>query len=196
MIVSNPPNPSYAQVANEYFTLQSDAAPGGTGRLDRTGSPSVCGTTKPFPGMVAGNYHSNTRSLVNNGPAQCVTITVMSTDCTDGGPDVFPALYGSSFDPNQISAGYLGDAGTSTGGPGSTPATFSVDLAAGQTVTLAVGAVVSVGAGVTCHYTLNSPQLTDPLLPPAPTLNDWALAAFGTFLAATGVLIMRRRRRA
>jgi len=189
------PTPSRAFIADELFTLSSDAAPGGTGRIDRTGTPSACGTAKPFPGVESGNHHSNTRSLVNNGPAQCVTITITSTDCSDGGADVFPALYTSSFDPNNIAANYLGDAGTSTGGPTSPPSSFAVDVAAGQTVTLVVGSVEAVGAGTTCHYTVFSPQLEDPLEPAIPTLSSWALAALGTLFAATGAVILQRRHR-
>ena len=189
------PTPSHALVLDETFTLSTDAAPGGTGRINRNAVASACGTAKPFPGTIAGNFHSNTRSLVNNGPAQCVTITIASNDCSDGDADVFPALYTASFDPNNLSANYLGDAGTSTGSPTSPPVSFGVDLTAGQTVTLVVESVDAVGAGAICHYTVYSPQLDDPLEPAIPTLGSWALAALGTLFAATGALIVLRRRR-
>jgi hypothetical protein len=112
-----------------------------TGRLSRIGSDSACGTAKAYPGTVDATSRAyDAYAFTNSGAATCLTFTV-NTACT-GTNFIYPVAYSTSFNPADISANYLGDAGTS---PNPT-SSFSVNVAAGATIYLVVSEVTP-GAG-------------------------------------------------
>ncbi len=104
-------------------------------RLARDGRSSVCGEPKgcPGPAGIAGAYRYSARLFTNNGPATCVT-AVMRTDCTNDAP--FLSAYRSPFDPTDLCANYLADAGAS--GPVSV---MSFPVAANSIFTIVVNEV-------------------------------------------------------
>lgn len=109
-------------------------------RLSRDGRPSICGEVKECPGLagVAGAYRYSARLFTNNGPATCITV-VMRTDCTNGG--LFLSAYRSPFNPADLCANYLADAGAS--GPVSS---MSFPVAANSIFTVVVNEITP-GAG-------------------------------------------------
>ena len=162
-------------------------------RIFRDAIPSACGTAKAYPGTFgAGGFAYEAHTLYNNGPAQCVTITVTST-CGNGSANVHGMLY-DGFDPGNISADFLGDTGSSTGN--GVPQSMSVDLAAGQSVELVIQSAQDVGAGQgTCPYTVTSAELDSaPAAAVVPTLQEWAMMLLAGLMAGAGALLVWRRR--
>ncbi len=83
------------------------------GRLLRDYKPSVCATPKTMPGLSSTSArHYDVYNFTNtSGAARCVTVSLNSA-CT-GIHDIFSVAYLGSFDPNNITANYLGDSGNS-----------------------------------------------------------------------------------
>lgn len=165
-------------------------------RIFRDAIPSTCGSVKAYPGTFgAGGFAYETHTLFNNGPAQCVTITVTST-CGNGAANVHAMVY-DGFDPAIISADFLGDIGSSTGN--GVPQSMSLDLAAGQSVELVIQSAQNVGSGQgTCPYTVTSAELDETLAPPppavVPTLQEWAMILLAGLMAGAGAVFVWRRR--
>ncbi len=113
----------------------SDLASSGP-RLQRDGNPSVCGAAKAYPGTTGGsavrNYDLYTIANTSDAP-QCVSATVVggSTSATN---TVFLMAY-SSFNPNDMSAGYVADSGKASNGDA---ITMGLTLAPHTTVQLVV----------------------------------------------------------
>jgi autotransporter-associated beta strand protein len=138
-----------------------------------------CGTPKTWPGTSAGSFHFDEYSFTNTSPADaCVTVELQSPS------NILATAYLNSFDPANITANYLGDAGNSTHG-GQT--TFSCTVPAGATFLVVVTEVIA-NAG-TQPYTL---QLSGLPCPP-PTLNIQPVATNQALLywstAAGGYLL-------
>jgi subtilisin-like proprotein convertase family protein len=122
-----------------YQTLYPGASGTQSGNVVVNGQQSVCGTAKPFPGIVNPTitFSFDQYSFTNNGPAACVTFD-LDTACA-GNTQLFAVAYLGSYDPTNLAKNYLGDLGMTS--PGST--TFSVDVPANATVVLVVQQFVS-----------------------------------------------------
>lgn len=129
-------------------------------RVSRNGVVASCGTVKPFPGTLGSNLHYKTHTFVNNSGADACVTFELAASC-----DVQAIAYLNSFDTNNLANGYLGDAGTSTGG-GST-ISFSCTMPAGATVVVVVN---ELGTGSCDNYTLTLSGLPCP--PPALSVED------------------------
>jgi len=100
-----------------------------TGRLDRNGVTSACGTSKPFPGTIAGTHTFDS-----------YTFTACKAICLEpqlnsgaAGTNLLESMYSPSFDPSSIGTGYAGDVGSS---PNSQ--TFGVSLTPSATYSIVV----------------------------------------------------------
>ena len=122
-----------------YQTLYPGASGTQSGNVLVNGQQSVCGTAKPFPGIVnpTVTFNFDQYSFTNNGPAACVTFAIETT-CS-GNSQLFAVAYLGSYDPTNLAKNYLGDLGMTS--PGSK--TFSVDVPANATVVLVVQRFVS-----------------------------------------------------
>ncbi|WP_122464796.1 IPTL-CTERM sorting domain-containing protein [Brevundimonas lutea] len=184
--------PAFAQVniADSFDT--TDGTSTTPTRLFRDAVTSACGAPKAFPGTFgADSYAYKTHTLVNSGPAQCVTIDV-TANCPGAAPQVHAIVYDGAFNPADISDGYLADIGSSTGD--GTTYSMGVDLAAGQSVDLVLqGTAGTASAAGVCTYTIVSSQLADPAAV-VPTLQEWAMILLGGLMAATGAFVVWRRR--
>ena len=156
-------------------------------RLFRNGAPSVQGTLKAFPGTSAGPVRYTTFSFTNSSSAT-QTFSAQFFGET-GGFLPFFSLYLSSFDPANLTAGYLGDSGSSClGTPCDSPTQFFVDVLAGQSVVLvanSVGNLPTSGATFTWDGGFAAQNVV-------PEPSTYALMATG-LLSLAGVA---RRRRA
>lgn len=192
-IVVMTPLAAYAAAAGAGTLVSPSGQSTTSGRVFRDAVPSTCGVPKAFPGTSgAGPRAYTSHTLTNAGPAQCVTITVNSSNCTSGNPNVFPVLYNGTFNPGALGTNYLADTGSSIGSVGSSSLSLAVNLAAGQTVTLVLQDVN--GTPDTCDYTYSSAELSPPTS--IPTLGEWAMIAMTALLAACGMMLVYRRNRA
>jgi hypothetical protein len=122
-----------------------------TARLGRDGVVSTCAALKAFPGTLGtGTRHYDSYTYTNgSGSTECVTVTLTQTSGTTGA--LFTAAYFGSFNPADVATNYLADAGSS--GLLNQPATYSFQLAAGQTAVIVVNEV-NQDACNGCDYTL------------------------------------------
>jgi autotransporter-associated beta strand protein len=106
-----------------------------TGRWIGNSVVASCGTPKTWPGTSAGSFHFDEYSFTNTSPADaCVTVGLQSPS------NILATAYLNSFDPANITANYLADAGNSTHG-GQT--TFSGTVPAGATFLVVVTEVIA-----------------------------------------------------
>jgi hypothetical protein len=118
-----------------------------TGRLNRFTPAGSCAAPEACPGVftAAGARAYDTHTFMNAGPGPaCVKVDV-STACT-GVNFIFPVAYLGGFNPSDLCANYLADAGASPNPTGS----MSFNLAAGSTVQLVVHEVTP-GAGCAAY---------------------------------------------
>lgn len=81
-------------------------------RLYRDAVPSVCGTSKTYPGDFTANVYYRTLKLTNNtGAAKCITVTGTLSDPIASGVHI--SAYNNSFDPSNLATNYLADSGSS-----------------------------------------------------------------------------------
>jgi autotransporter-associated beta strand protein len=159
-----------------------------TGRLVRSGgSPSACGSQKPYPGLNDSIAHSYDAFTFRNGPTDaCVTVTLQSPTA-----DVFSAAYTNSFNPANIAANYRADAAFSTQLPIG-PKSYGFSVAANQEFVVTVN---EVNAGTGGDYTLSvtggdcRPLLNIRQHAPGVMKVDWTTAAAGYLLERTNVLV-------
>ena len=108
-------NNAIAPNTNQTFTGSIDATdPTQTGRIFRDGIPAVCGTTKVFTSLYDSSpryYDSYVLTNIGTAP-QCVVATLT----TPNNIEAFLTVYSGSFNPANISANFLGDAGASDPG--------------------------------------------------------------------------------
>jgi hypothetical protein len=116
-----------------------------TGRISRVGGPSQCPTAKPFPGVFtnAGARRFDQYTF-RTGAAQCVTARIIG-----GGTELFMVAYTGTFNPANLSAGYLADPGSSF--PAPTGGAMSFLTNANTDYTLVVHEVNS-GGGIGINY--------------------------------------------
>ena len=106
----------------------------GQGRLGRDGSPSGCPFPKGCPGPFAGDtrpraYDTFSFNNPSNG-SDCLTVTLNQTACSGA---LLATAYLDSFDPTNICANYLGDAGGSAN-----TTSFSVNVPGGHNLIVAI----------------------------------------------------------
>jgi hypothetical protein len=171
--------------------LGSNAVPNMPDRLLRNGTPSTCGGPKSFPGLNGGaDYAYVAVNWVNGGPARCVTFASILTAVSGGGNQtgIFMAAYDASFNPLDLSQGYLGDTGSSPAGVGLN-ATMGINLSAGQLIRVVV---MQVNDNTTQPESVASFTVEDDVAP-VPTLPlIWQIGLL-MMLATIGFLYLRRR---
>lgn len=196
-MVAVPAGTAFAQTTIN-GNLASDGAQRTTGgRLERGLPASICGaTTAPPPTFDPANpYSYAVVPMVNAGPARCVTVTVVGSNCT-GGQEVFATLYRGSLDPAVLQTNFGARGNLSSPGQAATSG-FGVDLNAGETVNVVVFSGSSTGAAPgTCDFAVTSNELQAASITPVPTLGEWAMILFGGLLAGGAALLVQRRRMA
>ncbi len=116
----------------------------------RDGIPTSCGAGKPFPGILnaAGTrqYDAYTFETCENSAPSCITVTLSGANAIN----MFTAAYSGTFNPTDLSQGWLADPGASA-----ETRTYSFNLPGGaQTFTIVVYDVPAGGpSGNT--YSLN-----------------------------------------
>lgn len=130
-----------------------------TARMNRDGSPSICGSPKACPGAFgSGPRLYDLYSFTNPiGASACVTISLTS-GCDPINNPIMSAAYLGGFNPNNICQNYLGDLGNSP--PNQT--SYSVTLPAGATLLVNVHEVLP-GLGGCSSYTLTVSGFVCPL---------------------------------
>jgi autotransporter-associated beta strand protein len=128
------------------------------GRLTRNSVDAGCGKPKGCPTLNdSQGHHYHLHSFTNDSGADaCITVS-LNTSC---GANAYAVAYLGSFDPANLCANYLGDAGASG------PSAFSVNVPAGATYLVDV---VETSSNALCSaYTL---QLSGLPCPSVPALN-------------------------
>lgn len=86
--------------------------PTATDRIGRNGVPSTCaGKANPGGGFAGTHYYQSWTFTNNGGAPACFTVNL--TAGLNGPGDIESVAYLGTFDPNNISANYLGDTGIS-----------------------------------------------------------------------------------
>ena len=161
-------------------------------RQIRNSAPSACGAAKPFPGTVAIPSTTGLRydefAYTHTGPAQCVTFRVTG-NCAE--PGVLLSAYTGALDPEDVSAGYLGDSGESSNN--NIVQTLALDMTSGQSIRLVVSnGSASDDAPQTCAWRVTSSEPA--AVSAVPTLGEAGLLLTGLLAAGLGARRLRRRR--
>jgi hypothetical protein len=187
-----------AIITNGTYTF-SGLEPMQEGRVFRNGVPSDWGTAKAFPGTTDDNgMFAYTTIPFNVGADPFIQITYQWFS----GSGVFAVLYsGTTYDPNALSANYVGDAGSSVSNLTGMPRTFRVDgVLSGDYLLVLSGVSAGAITGTTIGYCVegfpdtSSPGsctdfgVGDPGVPEPSTLVFVALA-----LGLAGLAKFRRR---
>ncbi|MBZ5684882.1 MAG: S8 family serine peptidase [Acidobacteriia bacterium] len=117
-----------------------------TGRINRNGVISACGTPKAFPGTIAGSHAFDSYTFTACRSA-CIEVGLSAGSSAT---NLFTSAYSPSYDSGSIGTNYAGDAGLSTASQ-----TFSVDATAASTYTLVVNDVA--GNTTANTYTIQIP---------------------------------------
>lgn len=164
-----------------------------SGRIFRDGKTSRCAPVKAYPGIwgTESNFQYRTHTLYT-GRNECVTVNFDPNPGTgnDCGLYAHMSAYLGSYDPNNQSANYLGDVGSST------TRRFSFLAPAFSTIVLVVQETYeSPEVPRVCNYSFSSDQLSSELSSPAsvPANSIWGLAILATLLGLMG--IVRRKRK-
>ena len=159
-------------------------------RLALSGAGSTCGTVKAFPGTVAETgLRYDTFAYTNTGPARCVTFQITG-NCP--APGVLLSAYSGAFNPADVSAGYVGDAGL--GSDNNVVRTLALDMTTGQSVNLVVSNATLDGGGAaqTCAWRVTY-DVPSSDVAAVPSLGEWGLALTGLLAAGLGARRLRRR---
>ena len=117
-----------------------------TGRINRNGVVSSCGTPKSFPGTIAGSHVFDSYTFT-----ACRSFCMeVGLDAGSSGSNLFTSAYSPSYDSSSIGTNYTGDTGLSTASQ-----TFSVDATAASTYSLVVNDVAGNASANT--YTIQIP---------------------------------------
>ena len=150
-------------------------------RLDRNGVASTCDMPKPFPGATETQTPYDMFEFCNNGPEQCITVTLDVGTCDS---DVHLIAYIGAFNPLNLAENYAGDIGNSESQP------FSFTVPSKQHLFIVAQ---SNFPGTECSYSFTTNAL--PCIQPAPVLSDHALWLLLGALALVGLASARRPRR-
>ncbi len=158
-------------------------------RLFRSGTASSCANPTMGSPFSSGNFKYDAYTFTGTSPvARCIEVTI-NQGCGTG---VFSGAYGGGgFDPTNITANFLGDAGSSTD-----PMIYSFTVPANEQFTVVFTEVAS-GGNPTCDYTiaLNASSCAPP--PPCDTIAMTPMAmpaaklnqAYSQSFTATGGLV-------
>ncbi|WP_228370692.1 S8 family peptidase [Candidatus Korobacter versatilis] len=140
-----------------------------TGRVLRDGSPSVCGTKKPFPGMFDGDPHGFDSYTFTACRSGCVNVTMQEPNYTGSDEQLFVSGYIPLFDPTDPISNWQGDAGYTFNATG-----FGVDALAGNDVAITVTDVSNLSTGASYSLTIPGCSLTcvAPNTPPVALAKD------------------------
>jgi hypothetical protein len=117
-----------------------------TGRINRNGVISACGTQKSFPGTIPGSHIFDSYTLT-----ACRSFCMeVGLDAGSSGSNLLTSAYSPSYDSSSIGTNFAGDSGLSTSSQ-----IFSVDATAASTYTLVVNDVAGNAPANT--YTIQIP---------------------------------------
>ncbi|MBA2702363.1 MAG: S8 family serine peptidase [Blastocatellia bacterium] len=148
-----------------------------TGRLVRTGNTSLCGITKPNPGIngadaaIAHRYDAYRFQNPSTSPI-CITVTLTTSNADD--LKLQSVAYAPTFDPAHISDNYIGDI---AGNDGRDSRFYSFTVPALTTFVVVVNEITG-GAGGGTAYTLVVDGL--PCVTPPPALVSLQFDPSGT----------------
>jgi hypothetical protein len=93
----------------------TNADPTQTSRINRVGGPSTCAVVRTCggPADTAPRHYDSYTYVNTSGVSQCVSVTINSLGCANTG--IESAAYLTSFDPSNICANWLADAGVFVG---------------------------------------------------------------------------------
>jgi hypothetical protein len=139
-------NANGGTLAPQTFSGSNDATdPQQSGREERSGTPSVCGTPKAFYGLWDSSpryYDTYSYTNTTSNPV-CISAALNSTNYSS----LFLTIYSGSFVPTNIATNFIGDAGGSN-----SPMIASLTVAPGATI---VAVVHNIDAGYAAGaYTL------------------------------------------
>ena len=116
-----------------------------TARLNRDGVQSVCGTPRTQAAPIAGTFMFDKYTFTNSAAAtKCITValTVNETAASNYMVGAF-----SAFVPTNLTSGWLGDPGFSSGIPPVNPRSFTVNIGAGASFDVVVFNTNTTGNG-------------------------------------------------
>jgi hypothetical protein len=151
-------------------------------RLDRSGVASTCAMPTAFPGATEMPTPYEMFEFCNNGPEQCITVTLDVGTCDS---DAHLIAYIGAFNPLNLAENYAGDIGSSKSQP------FSFTVPSKQKLFIVAQ---SNFPGTECSYSFTTNAL--PCIQPAPVLSDHAVWLLLGALALVGLASARRPRRA
>lgn len=128
------------------------------GRIFRDAIPSVCATTKAWPGIlsVGANIHHKTYSVKNiSASPQCMTFTINNADAAQ----VMLTAYNTTFNPADISQNYMGDTGSSSAA--SVATTMNIVVPANTTVILVTSEIAATTFAADYSITIFAPNCGD-----------------------------------
>ncbi len=154
------------------------------GRIFRDAIASTCAPAKAYPGIFnVGTQHAFQTFTFFNNLNTCITVNFdpnpgTGNDCATA---AHLSAYLGSYDPNNQSANYLGDVGSSATQP------FSFAAPAGSTIVLVASG--NNAAPLTCNFNFSSNELS---VAAVPTLSPVALAGLALALGLFGVAFTQR----
>lgn len=122
-----------------------------TGRINRNGVVSSCGSAKSFPGTISSTHAFDSYTFT-----ACQSFCMeVGLDAGNAGVNLFESAYSPAYDPNNIGADYVGDAGLSTN-----IQSFSINTTSGTPYTIVVNDVAGnpPSGGPPDTYTIEIPS--------------------------------------
>ena len=184
-------SPSWAAI-DVTGVLQEGDTVLGANRLTRNGTASACGSAKAFPGNSSdAGMRYDQFTYTNTGPAQCVTFSITG-NCAY--PGVFLSAYSGAINPADLSEGYLGDSGSSSGD--NDVRTLALAMSSGQTVRLVVsnGSYATEGGLQTCAWRVTSDEPLGDGVAAVPAVGEWGLVLTGLLAVGLGARRLRKAR--
>jgi hypothetical protein len=132
-------------------------------RIDRNGIATTCDSPTSYPGTVElfSPFRYDSHTVTNTGSAPvCLTATLTVTSAAP----LHPIVYLGSFDPDDQSANYLADSGSSASAALG-PVTFSFTLGAGETAVIILQEVGTDGVPSKPYsLTIDTPDSEPPVV--------------------------------
>src|SRR5258708_17305598 len=174
--------PTAASAASTTVTVTL-ASPTMTARVVRNGVASDCSAAKAFPGTITSTVGYAVSSALANTSSQPVCTLFTLTTSASCGTNVFATAYVGSFNPANLAANYLGDAGGS-----SATSSFAAIVPANGSVVIALSYTTPTPTE-DCTMSIS----TQPVLPPTvPALDLRLLSLLGLLLAAMSCIRLQR----
>jgi subtilisin-like proprotein convertase family protein len=151
---------------DEYVGRLNSLSPTMPQRIFRDWTPSVCGDSKPFPGVseAAGPFRYAAYTFTNTGASGCMTV-VLEDSC--GNQSLFATAYQGSFNPANLGQNYLADTGTNA-----LASTMSFYVLSNGVFTVTVSELIPLGSCPTYFLKVFGLPCPPPTLNIAPAAAD------------------------